>query len=160
MDFQQYNKTHRSGCIAAFDSNLGKYFDQSERQEFIDFLDSLKDANEYYVCTNGGTVIACGGIEVNAHVGSLAWGMVHRDFHGQGYGKRLAELRLSYLKYNDAVNIIKIQTSQHAEGFYKKRGFMTSRVVFNGLGEGIDCVDMQLSFNTESQQVFLSLVEA
>ncbi|SFD70751.1 GNAT family N-acetyltransferase [Pseudoalteromonas denitrificans] len=143
MEFQQYTSEHRTKCVEVFDSNIGKYFDLSEREEFIAFLDSLNESGDYYVYVKDNRVLACGGIGVNSTVASLDWGVVHRDLHGQGLGTNLTDFRLVRLKANSAIDVVKIETSQHTEGFYKKRGFMTTKVVKNGFGEGIDCVSME-----------------
>ncbi|NQZ11742.1 MAG: GNAT family N-acetyltransferase [Algicola sp.] len=145
MAHQQYNKKYRSQCIDAFDSNVGKYFDLTERKEFIEFLDSLNDLSTYFVCIRDGRVVACGGVDKKSTIASLDWGMVHRDFHGQGLGTHLTDFRLSQLKADNTIDLVTIETSQHTEGFYIKRGFITTKVVKNGFGQGIDCVYMQCS---------------
>jgi predicted GNAT family N-acyltransferase len=144
MDILTYENDYRAQCIRAFDSNIGQYFDASEREEFIEFLDSLTSNSKYFICLKNGQLLACGGIGLSQEIGSLAWGLVHRDFHGQGIGTTLTDYRLSYLKANSTIKKVRIETSQHTEGFYQKRGFVTTGSVINGFGEGIDCVSMEL----------------
>ncbi|WP_298441536.1 GNAT family N-acetyltransferase [uncultured Ferrimonas sp.] len=146
MQILPYSTAHRAQCLAAFDSNVGQYFAPSEREEFIEYLDSLTAEPEYFVCLKNDQLVACGGIGIHAETGSLAWGLVHRDFHGQGIGTLLTDYRLSCLKANSSVQVVKIETSQHTEGFYNKRGFVATKSVANGFGAGIDCVSMALSF--------------
>lgn len=143
MDILKYESKYRAQCIRAFDSNLGRYFAPSEREEFIEFLDSLPSDTEYFICLKNDRLLACGGLSKNQETGSLAWGLVHNDYHGQGIGTTLTDYRLSYLKANSEVQVIKIETSQHTEGFYQKRGFVTTGTVTDGFGEGIDCVSME-----------------
>ncbi|MGF1729899.1 GNAT family N-acetyltransferase [Photobacterium kasasachensis] len=144
MDIRQYTKQHRDSCIKVFDSNVGKYFSPSEREEFIEYLDSFNERCDYYVYIRDARVVACGGVGINSTIASLTWGMVHRDFHGQGIGTVLTDYRLSQLHSNPAIEVIKIETSQHTEGFYRKRGFITTHVIKDGFGQGIDCVSMEL----------------
>ncbi len=147
MEIQQYSNEHRAKCIDVFDSNVGQYFAPSERDEFIEYLDSLNDGSEYYVCLSDGQLLACGGIGIKSTIAVLTWGMVHREFHGKGIGTVLTDYRLSCLKRNTAIESVKIDTSQHTEGFYRKRGFVVCKSVPNGFGEGIDCVSMELVIN-------------
>lgn len=144
MKILQYRNEHRVKCIEAFDSNLGQYFAPSEREEFIEYLDSLATDPEYYVCIKDEQLLACGGVGIKSTTASLAWGMVHRDFHGQGIGTVLTDYRLSQLKANASIEVVQIETSQHTENFYKKRGFVVTKSVPNGFGDGIDCVAMEL----------------
>ncbi|MBY6185650.1 GNAT family N-acetyltransferase [Marinobacter hydrocarbonoclasticus] len=142
-----YNASYRTRCIELFDTNLGKYFAPNERQEFIDFLDNLADPHRYFVLVEQGQVRACGGYYVEEGVGALSWGMVHREAHGKGLGTRLTEYRLSQLRQRDDVTVVKIDTSQHTQGFYARQGFVVTRSTPDGFGAGIDCVSMDLVLN-------------
>lgn len=145
MKIRQYTKEYRAECIEIFDSNIGQYFSPSERDEFSQYLDSLDDQSAYYVCLIDGLVRACGGIGLNAATAAaLTWGMVHRDFHGKGIGTGLTDYRLSKIRENTEVDRVEIVTSQHTEGFYRKRGFVVKESVPNGFGKGIDCIAMEL----------------
>ncbi|UTV28934.1 GNAT family N-acetyltransferase [Photobacterium atrarenae] len=147
MKIQRYETAYRAQCIAIFDSNLHAYFTPGERGEFIEFLDSLNASSDYFVYSNGDRILACGGIEKHLNLGSLSWGMVHRDCHGQGLGTQLADYRLSRLKADQTVTTITIETSQHTQGFYAKRGFVITNHVKDGFGPGIDCVEMELNIS-------------
>jgi ribosomal protein S18 acetylase RimI-like enzyme len=146
MEIRKYNNKYRAQCIAAFDSNIGQYFAPSERAEFIEYIDTLVEDSEYYICikTENEKLLGCGGIGFNASKASLTWGFVHKRFHGQGIGTMLTDYRLSHLKRNTVVNTVYIETSQHTQGFYKKRGFTVTKTEPNGFGEGIDRVIMAL----------------
>lgn len=146
MEIRKYSSRYRAQCIEAFESNIGQCFDSSERAEFIEYLDALSESSEYYVCLESGSekVLGCGGIGLKPSVASLAWGLVHENFHGQGIGTQLTDFRLSYLKRNTSIHKVKIETSQHTKGFYEKRGFTVTKTAPNGFGAGIDCVAMEL----------------
>ncbi|WP_028672181.1 GNAT family N-acetyltransferase [Saccharospirillum impatiens] len=144
MVILQYQTGHRARCVEIFDSNVGEYFAPWERSEFIEFLDSLDVGPEYYVCISDGQVVACGGVRIKSPIAELAWGMVHKDCHGKGIGTILTDYRLLYLEKSTGIECVKIDTSQHTEGFYKKRGFIVTKSIHNGFGEGIDCVSMKL----------------
>lgn len=59
----------------------------------------------------------------------------------------LTDYRLSHLKQNTLANTVEIETSQHTQGFYKKRNFAVTRIERNGFGEGIDRVAMELTIS-------------
>ncbi|MFA0154542.1 GNAT family N-acetyltransferase [Vibrio sp. 10N.261.46.A3] len=149
MEIRKYSSRYRAQCIEAFESNIGQYFDSSERAEFIEYLDALSESSEYYICLESGSgkLLGCGGIGLNSSVASLAWGLVHKDFHGQGIGTKLTDFRLSYIKHNISLDKVKIETSQHTQGFYEKRGFTVTKITPNGFGAGIDCVAMELDIS-------------
>ena len=146
MEICKYKFKYRAQCIEAFDSNIGQYFAPSERAEFIGYIDAVVEGSEYYVCIEAGSgkLLGCGGIGFNSSKAFLAWGLVHKSFHGQGIGTVLTDYRLSHLKQNTLVNTVQIETSQHTQGFYKKRGFIVTKTEPNGFGEGIDRVAMEL----------------
>ena len=145
MRVLRYDKIHKESCIDVFVSNLGKYFAPQEQNEFMAFLDNLDDSCEYFVFIEGNKVVACGGLANEQSCGVLCWGMVHRDYHNQGLGKALTLLRLERLKAQDDIKVIKIETSQHTQGFYARQGFKVTHTDKDGFGQGIDCVAMELT---------------
>lgn len=149
MEIRKYKNKYRAQCLEAFDSNIGQYFAPSERAEFIEYIDALVESSEYYVCIEAGSekLVGCGGIGFNSSKAYLVWGLVHKNFHGQGIGTVLTDYRLSHLKQNTLANTVEIETSQHTQGFYKKRNFAVTRIERNGFGEGIDRVAMELTIS-------------
>ncbi|TXR53191.1 GNAT family N-acetyltransferase [Reinekea thalattae] len=144
MSFQQYNKELKPQCLEVFDSNVGKYFDPSERKDFCEYLDSIDSESCYYVYRQNEKVLACGGFNIVNGNASLTWGMVLREFHNQRLGSKLTDFRLSKIKLIAGVEKVKIQTSQHTSDFYSTKGFVIAKTTPNGFGEGIDCVEMEL----------------
>lgn len=61
--------------------------------------------------------------------------------HGEGLGRRLMELSLPVVKEKFGCESISFHAQRHAEGFYKKLGFVTVSDVF--LEEGIEHVEMK-----------------
>ncbi|MEZ9488855.1 GNAT family N-acetyltransferase [Vibrio breoganii] len=145
MEHRQYNPEFKSMCLDLFDSNLGVFFDASERQEFSDYLDSLNKDSSYFIGIHDGLVVSCGGLNESSDKAGLTWGMVRRNHHGSGFGTKLTDFRLSKIRENGHINVVLIETSQHTQGFYLKRGFTQTKVVKNGFGKGIDCVSMELN---------------
>lgn len=145
MEFQHYTKQYKDQCLKVFESNIGQYFDASERELYTEYLNALsRDINaSYYVYLLHGEVIACGGYLLNVNACALAWGMVHRDFHNKGIGTKLIDFRLGQLSKNKDVKTVLIETSQHTKGFYTQHGFVQTQVIKDGFGKNIDRILME-----------------
>ena len=66
--------------------------------------------------------------------------------HGEGLGRRLMEESLPEIKEKFGDLPITFHAQKHAEGFYKKLGFVTASDVF--LEEGIEYVEMRADKNS------------
>lgn len=134
--------------MALFDSNCPKYFMMDERSEFETFLDNLEC--DYSVLLVDGNVVGCGGIHVNADTGEgrLCWGMVDQSHHRTGLGKALLEYRLAGIKADPNATHICIDTSQHTAPFFAKYGFIKTVHKKDGIGPGIDHVEMRLELTS------------
>lgn len=139
IEIRPYQAKDEAACLIVFDSNIPTYFMQSEREEFIEWLEK-PDRGDYYVLTKNEEIVACGGIYMDnqAHTAGLAWGMVRQDLHKQGLGKALSLYRLKAIseKYPDLQQ--QLVTSQHTAAFYEKLGFQTIEITKDGFGPGLD----------------------
>ncbi|RMS33545.1 Acetyltransferase, GNAT family [Pseudomonas ficuserectae] len=81
-----YTLSARNICLDIFDSNVPRYFDPAEREQFASFL--MAPLGQYFVVERDGDVLACGGYLVLSDplVAELTWGMVHGEQHGSGLG--------------------------------------------------------------------------
>lgn len=106
---------------------------------FESFLKNESLIETFYVAGEGNAIIGCGGFEMSAPQQiDLTWGMVHSDFHRQGYGRALLKHRLERIKALFGEVAIRVETSQHSKGFFGKHGFKTKNTKINGFGSGID----------------------
>lgn len=135
----EYSDDDKESCLKIFESNVPKYFNNHEKLMFVEWLEK-KDRDEYYVLVDNSRIIACGGLyyDDKKNEAGLAWGMVHQDFHKRGYGLTLTQFRLAKLGEKYPNIILKIETSQFTEEFYKKLGFKTESIVKDGFGAGLD----------------------
>ena len=142
-----YTDHDYKACLDIFDSNLPKFFDATERNEFCDFLNAKVKERPYLVFEYEGQVIACGGLAINRDEKSafLSWGMVSNPYHGKGIGKLLTEARLELARSIPEIEKVTLNTSQHTQGFYSKFGFEMTKVTTDGYGEGLDRWDMVLN---------------
>jgi len=141
-----YEARDRDACLALFDGNTPVFFDGSERGDFAGWLDRL--AAPYQVIERDGRIVACGGhaVEADGRTASLCWGMVDRSLHGTGLGRRLTEARIAAARAVPGVTAMRLDTSQHTEGFYRRFGFTTQAMTKDGFAPGIDRYEMRLAF--------------
>lgn len=141
---REYTIDDRRACIKIFDSNYPKYFAKHEKQEFIQWLDK-KNRDSYSVIEQQKKIIACGGIYYDKQLDSvrMAWGMVHADYHAQGWGRRLTSYRLRQMDKLYANTAKSLATSQYTYQFYEKLGFVVKQIIANGYGGGFDKYEMQ-----------------
>lgn len=140
-----YRPADRAQCLALFDCNVPRFFAASERPDFERFLDR-HDGGSYQVLEREGFVVGCGGfaVEEDGKTASLCWGMVDRTLHGTGLGRILTEARLLAAAAMPGVVQVRLDTSQHTQGFYARFGFETVSVSRDGYGPGLDRWDMML----------------
>ena len=153
MEIRDYKHGDRAACLEIFDSNLPRFFAPDERSLFVAFLDTTLPG-PFLVMMEEGRIIGCGGYRPrgdNGEVG-LCWGMVHREHHGEGLGRRLLEARIARAEQDGQVRCILLETSQHCEGFFQHMGFETTEVKTDGLGPGLDQVDMVRVMTTDPEK--------
>jgi [ribosomal protein S18]-alanine N-acetyltransferase len=147
-----YTPEDEASCMDAFISNVPKYFTENEISDFRNFLQELNQNNFeakketvfYFVIADNNKVIGCGGIGSSRqgnHI-SLIWGLIHNDYHEQGYGKALLQHRLSYMSTHFLDKELKIDTTQYSEGFFSKNGFETYKITKDFYEIGLDRYDM------------------
>lgn len=143
---RRYKPADRRGCLDIFDSNVPEFFDSAERSSFVSFLDDQAVAWLYQVIERQGRTVACGGFAVasNGLSAGLCWGMVARGLHGTGLGSLLTNARLEAARAISGIEQVRLDTSQHTQGFYRRFGFVVEQIVPDGYGPGLDRWDMLL----------------
>lgn len=144
LSHRAYRFEDREACLAVFASNVPRFFHDGEAQAFAGFLDG--EAERYRVVLEGEAIVGCGGFALSddGRQASLCWGMLRRDRHGQGIGAQLLRARLQAIATTPAVSV-RLVTSQHTAGFYRRFGFEVQSVKTDGIAPGLDAVEMRLS---------------
>lgn len=150
MDLRPYLPTDRDACLSLFDSNMPRFFAEPERAQFETFLAS-PDCS-YFVMEHEERAVGCGGYAIHAaeKSASLVWGMVRGDSHRMGLGRFLLLYRLREIGKAGAngrdvkgdIEMVRLDTSQHAAPFYTSQGFKVAGVVADGYGPGLDRIEM------------------
>lgn len=159
MIIREYTGKDKERCIEIFQSNCPKFFDKDELPLFINWLEhhvnksaeyksptyTNSEKDEYYVVElpNIG-IVGCGGFYVVKELSEarLAWGMIHSNFHKQGYGTALYKFREEAIKKDWANHTITLGTSQHTYSFYEKLGMKVTASIKAGYGPDLDRYDM------------------
>lgn len=150
-----YQSPDMQACLDIFDGNTPRFFSSVERDDFKIFLRNYAVAWKYLVIEDNGIVVACGGhnYEQDAKSAILCWGMVANNLHGTGIGKMLTVARLKRANVICGVTKIRLNTSQHTQGFYAKLGFLPERVIPEGYGPGLDRWEMTLNLEDAAEEV-------
>jgi predicted acetyltransferase len=149
LEIRAFHDRDREACLELFDSNTPQFFAPHERAEFELYLDDLEERGpngEYLVLEVNGSIVACGGYYVEDGTAGLAWGLVGRDRHREGFGTKLLLERLRRIAANPKAN-----ATQFSRGFFERFGFETFKVTADGYGTGQDRLDMRLELNTTAR---------
>ncbi|MCW3071250.1 MAG: family N-acetyltransferase [Bacteroidetes bacterium] len=159
MLLREYTSGDKDKCIEIFQSNYPQFFDKDELSLFINWLDHQSDNDVSYKSPTysdsekdayfvielpENRIIGCGGFYIvkDQHEARLAWGMIHADFHTQGYGTALYNYRKEAIKKEWPGYTIVLGTSQHTYPFYEKMGMRVTTMIKSGYGTDLDRYDM------------------
>jgi ribosomal-protein-alanine N-acetyltransferase len=153
LEIRAYKITDKQACLKAFESNVPKYFTQAEIVDFDAFLEMIPNKvgvnkTYYYVVVFENEVIGCGGFgdKDNSDIITLAWGLIHQNFHKKGFGKELLAYRLLQIKEKFPNQPVYIDTTQYSYGFFEKYGFETTKITNDFYEKGLHRYDMKLVF--------------
>lgn len=99
----------------------GTYIDEKEAKEY---LDKVNDNNGYFMVSVDGVNIGFMNVNIDNNEGFFDIGLC-KEYRGQGYGKRLLETAIDFLKKKNVEKICLtvIEKNNVAYEMYKKRGF-------------------------------------
>lgn len=148
ITIREYTNSDREECVKAFKSNVPLYFSNQEVFDFANFLERIEsgvDKIPYYVICYNQELVGCGGyaIDKNKEIFTLAWGLIHRDFHKKGFGEKLLLHRLEKIKQLYKEFTVIIDTTQHSAPFFEKYGFVTIKETEDYYAPGMHRIDME-----------------
>lgn len=148
-----YQSPDMQACLDIFDGNTPRFFSLVEREDFESFLLNYAVAWNYLIIEDNGSIVACGGYNYDNDSKSVSfcWGMVAKHLHGTGLGKMLTVARLKTASAMPAVTKIRLDTSQHTQGFYAQFGFVPERIILQGYGPGLDRWEMALNLDSAAE---------
>ena len=153
MTIRKYKSTDRPECIEIFKSNCPEYFDPTEIDGLENWLNGQDNgqityktsaADFFFVSVLDGKIIACGGFYIvkDKPNANMVWGMVHKKYHRQGFGRQLFKFRVEQINKLFPKHSIVLDTSQHTFNFFKQLGFSVTKITQDAYGLGLDRYDM------------------
>ncbi len=149
VNIREYQLADREGCLMAFKSNVPLFFTSEEVGFFTNFLDTFYDKvtdikTYFFVVLVDNKIIGCGGFgdKDNTQTISLAWGLIHKDFHKKGYGEKLLKYRLERIQKFYPANPLVIDTTQFSVGFFEKYGFEITKYTPDFYEKGMHRYDL------------------
>jgi N-acetylglutamate synthase-like GNAT family acetyltransferase len=151
MQIRPYTDSDQAACLAIFESIDGDFFAEQESKHFQKWLFRALDDQlaNYYVIEKEGKLVGCGGFVLNPtkKEAVLAWGMIHTDHQGKGYGEALLNFRIDEIRRRmPEGKIITLDTTQRTYPFFKKLGFQVTKVQEGYHREDLHRYDMEMAF--------------
>lgn len=138
---RSYHIGDKQDCLDIFDSSVPDFFDASERVLLSEFLDN--PVGPYFVIEKDGTAIGSGGYrKEDRGQARFTWGMVHRDHHGEGLGRMMAEHRIGEIEKSGDFVELELFTTPKVAPFFEKFGFSVQKTIPDGFAPGMDQVQM------------------
>jgi N-acetylglutamate synthase-like GNAT family acetyltransferase len=124
---REYRPEDLKACSNIYASNIEDFLPPA--LELL--IDHLEGPFSYYlVLETNGEIVGCGGLDMMAEANHAAFnfGMVRRDWHGQGLGSLLTSTRLALIEAENDPAYFGLETSIHTEPFYSRFGFERSSI--------------------------------
>lgn len=144
IDIRPYRRRDRQAVIAAFRSNVPAHFPAAEEAWLRSCLD--EPDGPLFVVADDAEVIGFGGYELSEfyHLGTLVFGLIHADRHGEGLGRRLLNFRLRHMAQHELrPRYVTVDTHAHTAGFFVRCGFTEIARWPGGYRSGRDRVDLR-----------------
>lgn len=152
---RDYSARDREACLRIFESNTPLFFDPSERESLVNWLQAKEEgriayssnlAEHFYVLELEGRVVGCAGFYIpgSGQLANMVWGMVERALHNKGLGRQLLAWRISMVQKDYPHCAIILDTTQHSFGFFERLGFQVTRITPGFYGPGLARYDMVL----------------
>ena len=128
MEIRVFSESDKSDCLDVVKSNIPDYF---SRQDLIDFKKwfNNQDCKNLYVLTIKDEIIGMGGFYFQNNQARLIYGLIHKNYHKQNYGRLLIEHRIKKIKEINSSIEICLETTEKTCKFFEKFGFKTINII-------------------------------
>ena len=141
-----YTTADKDAIVTLLRLNTPTYFAPEEEADLVRYLEAHQQ--EHFVWEENGQILGCGGSNwyPDSDDGRVSWYIVHPQAQGQGVGGKLLQHALQHLRSNPQTRRVIGRTSQFAEQFFAKGGFVTKRREKDYWASGYDLVYMVLEW--------------
>lgn len=145
ITIRKYKTEDKDQLVRILQHNVPKYFAETEIDDYEEYLESK--IQDYYVAVLDNKIIAAAGInyDKDRQLAKISWDIVDIPFQKQGIGTLLLEHRIQVIANKKDIKSIVVRTSQHAYGFYEKKGFKLLERHKDYWAQGFDMYKMSLS---------------
>lgn len=153
MNIRPFTAADHDACMALFVDLIPVFFIKEEIPQFDTWLRSMP--SRYYVVTNGGQVLGCGGIALkkDGTTAILCWGLISKDHHRRGIGSLLLNHRIEQIaQAYPQTKQVYLETSHVVQPFYQKHGFEVLQIIQNKIAQGLHQVDMVRKINYQKNR--------
>ena len=142
INIREYQIKDKDSVLNLFCLNTPEFFSVEEEKDLVYYLDY--EIEYYFVLEFNNQVVGCGGFNFSGDDtnGKIAWDIVHPDFQGKSFGRKLLDYRIEQMKTFEKLETITVRTSQLAYKFYKKSGFQLMEIEENYWADGFDLYKM------------------
>ncbi|TDU70913.1 N-acetylglutamate synthase-like GNAT family acetyltransferase [Prosthecobacter fusiformis] len=120
---REFEPEDLEACVEIYRSNAPDYLSEEGLEAYIEFL--ALGTSYYLVIEHDGEIVACGGLELigDSDTATLVHGMVHGEYHRQGFGTTLLAARLALLECEVRPQEVWVNTTAATLPFYGRFGF-------------------------------------
>ncbi|WNJ17657.1 GNAT family N-acetyltransferase [Pontibacter sp. G13] len=122
LQFRPYTPEDYQTCLSIVESTVPDYFSPEDVEDFKNFMQGAPDA-KMFVMELEDQPIGLGGYVMTGDEARLVYGVVHRAYHGKGYGLALILHRLNQIQIENPEAAVTLETTEVTYGFFEKLGF-------------------------------------
>jgi len=142
LRFRPYQPIDKITCLRIFDANCPEFFLNSERSDYLEFLNS--GPSQYELCVSEENVVGAFGLfDRDAQGKKLNWILLEPQAQGLGIGSAIMA-RVSTLARTANTKTVHIAASHKSAPFFTKFGARTIKTIENGWGPERHRVEMEL----------------
>jgi len=128
MHIREYKASDKEVCLQIVKSNIPEYFSEEDYAKATKWFESI-DFPNFYIIYNDNHVIGFGGFSFENNQAKLLFGLIHKQYHKQGYGKILSEFRINKIWEINPEITIYLETTEKTFGFFERLGFKTVKII-------------------------------
>lgn len=129
--------------IKIFKTNVPTSFAESEIADLINYLQ--EEIEDYFVITDNNQILGAAGINYDDDqiTARLSWDFMDQNKNHKGAGTAITRYRIDLIRKLPHIKKLIVRTSQFAEGFYNKQGFLAIERVPDYWAKGYDLIFME-----------------
>jgi GNAT superfamily N-acetyltransferase len=120
--FRPFQGADVDACIALFDANCPRYFAESERQAYMEFLRSHPAG--YQLCIIDGRVAGAFGVRRSSteNRSRIEWVIIDPEIHGAGIGSLMIKAATHIAVMDHHSKVVEVTATQKSAPFFARFG--------------------------------------